>query len=121
MKNFRDLLVWLKAHKNVMQVYKLTKAFPKEELFGITSQIRRAATSVPTNIAEGRGKFSQRDFANYLQTSLGSTQEVECLSFLSYELSYIAEAEYQSLNKDVNEVKAMLITLKKKVRNDKSL
>src|SRR5260221_14648968 len=65
MKNYRDLIVWQKAHKNVLQIYKLTKTFPKEEQFGITSQIRRAATSVPTNTAEGCGKFTQRDFANF--------------------------------------------------------
>ena len=69
MKNYRDLIVWLKAHKNVLQIYKLTKTFPKEEQFGITSQIRRAATSVPTNIAEGCGKFTQKDFANFLECS----------------------------------------------------
>ena len=118
MKNYRDLIVWLKAHKNVLQVYNLTKTFPKEEQFGITSQIRRAATSVPTNIAEGCGKFTQKDFANFLQNALGSCQEFEYLSFLSFELAFIQENEFEKLNKDINEVKAMLISLIKKVRKE---
>ncbi len=118
MKNYRDLIVWQKAHKNVLQIHKLTKTLPKEEQFGITSQIRRAATSVPTNIAEGCGKFTQRDFANFLQNALGSCMEVEYLSFLSFELSFLQENEFRNLNKDINDVKAMLISLIKKVRKE---
>ena len=118
MKNYRDLIVWLKAHKNVLQIYKLTKTFPKEEQFGITSQIRRAATSVPTNIAEGCGKFTQKDFANFLQNALGSCQEMEYLTFLSSELRYLNEDEFENLIKEINEVKAMLISLIKKVRKE---
>ena len=118
MKNYRELIVWLKAHKNVLQIYKLTKSFPREEQFGITSQIRRAATSVPTNIAEGCGKFTQKDFANFLQNALGSCQEVEYLLFLSFELEYFQKNEFEKINKDINEVKAMLISLIKKVRKE---
>ena len=118
MKNCKDLLVWQKAHKLVLCVYQATRSFPKEEQYNLTSQIRRAATSSPTNIAEGCGKFTQSDFARYLQNAQGSAQEVEYLSLLSYELGYIKEKEYESLNSQVNEVKAMLISLIKKVRKD---
>jgi four helix bundle protein len=121
MKNYRDLNVWKKAHELVLLIYKYTKTFPKEEQFNLISQLRRAGTSIPTNIAEGCGKFTQRDFANYLQTSQGSTQEVEYLLFLSYDLGYLKHDDYKGLDLQVNEVKAMLISLIKKVRKDAKL
>ncbi len=116
MKNFKELIVWKKAHENALLVYNGTKGFPKEEQFGITSQIRRAAVSVPTNIAEGCGRFTQKDFAHYLQTAFGSAQEVEYLSLLSFELGYLNQEQYKNMDSLINEVKAMLISLLKKVR-----
>lgn len=116
MQDFKDLIVWKKAHKNVLLIYRLSKGFPKEEQFGLTNQLRRAATSIPTNIAEGAGKSTQKDFANFLQTSLGSAQEVEYLLLLSYELKYLNQEDYNKINSSNNEVKAMLISLIKKVR-----
>lgn len=116
MQNFKDLIVWQKAHENALLVYNHTKGFPKEEQFGITSQIRRAAVSIPANIAEGCGKSTRKDFANYLQTSLGSVQEVEYLLLLSFELVYLKKDDYTKLNSLNNEIKAMLIALIKKVR-----
>ncbi len=95
MQNFKDLIVWQKAHENALLIYSSTKGFPKEELFGITSQIRRAAVSIPTNVAEGCGKFTKKDFANFLQIAFGSAQEVEYLILLSSELNYFDKAEYQ--------------------------
>ncbi len=118
MKDYKNLIVWQKAHQLVLRVYKATRSFPKDEQYNLTSQLRRAATSSPTNIAEGCGKFTQNDFARYLQHAQGSAQEVEYLSFLSYELGYMKEEEYKSLNGLVNEVKAMLISLIKKVRKE---
>ncbi len=115
MRNFRTLEVWRKAHQLVLIVYKVTKKFPKEELYGLTSQMRRAGTSIPTNIAEGCAKYSQLDFARYLNISLGSDQELEYLSFLSFELGYIKETEYVDLDARIHEVKAMLISLNNKV------
>ena len=117
MKNFKELIVWKKAHENALLIYNSTKGFPKEEQFGIISQIRRAAVSVPTNIAEGCGKFTQKDFANFLQIAFGSAQEVEYLLLLSYELEYLNKEEYQKTDSLINEVKAMLISLLKKVRS----
>jgi len=117
MKDYRKLVVWEKAHKLVLFIYKVTRAFPKEEQYGLVSQIRRAATSTPTNIAEGCGKYTQPDFAKYLQHAFGSIQEVQYLSFLSFELNYLNKDVYSSLEKDINEVKAMLIGLIQKVRN----
>lgn len=117
MKDFKNLIVWSKAHQDTLLVYKLTKNFPREELFGITSQLRRAATSVSANIAEGCGKFTQADFARYLQNALGSNHEVEYLSILAHDLNFLGEKEFTQLSKQVSEVKAMLITLIKKVRH----
>lgn len=116
MQDFKELMVWKKAHENVLVIYQLSKGFPKEEQFGLTNQLRRASASIPTNIAEGAGKSTQKDFANFLQTSLGSAQEVEYLLLLSHELKYLNKEDYNKTNSLNNEVKAMLISLIKKVR-----
>lgn len=116
MKDYRKLVVWERAHKLVLFIYLVTRSFPKEEQYGLVSQIRRAATSTPTNIAEGCGKNTQPDFARFLQQAFGSIQEVQYLSFLSFELKYLEKDIYTVLDKDINELKAMLITLIQKVR-----
>jgi four helix bundle protein len=116
MQNYKDLIVWKKAHDLVLFVYKLTVAYPKVEQFSLTSQLRRAAISIPANVAEGCGKHSQADLANYLQTALGSSNEVEYLLFLSFELGYLADDSFQTSELQVNEIKAMLISLITKVR-----
>ncbi|HZI54018.1 MAG TPA: four helix bundle protein [Chitinophagaceae bacterium] len=116
MKDYRKLVVWEKAHKLTLLVYNITRAFPKEEQYGLISQIRRAATSTPTNIAEGCGKNTQTDFARYLQNAFGSMQEVQYLSFLSFELKYLDRENYIILENSISEIKAMLIGLIQKVR-----
>lgn len=116
MQDYKKLIVWQKAHQNVLDVYKLTINFPKEEVYGITSQIRRAIVSVSNNIVEGTGKFSDKDFANFLQTALGSCQESEYLIMLSYQLKFIDKKNYDTMNAQIGEVKAMLISLIKKLR-----
>ena len=79
MQNCKNLIVWKKAHELVLYVYKLTAVYPKVEQFGLTSQLRRAAVPIPTNVAEGCGKYTQSDRVNYFQTALGSANEVEYL------------------------------------------
>src|SRR5688500_19780687 len=111
MKDYRKLVVWERAHKLVMLIYTVTRTFPKEEQYGLVSQIRRAATSTPTNIAEGCGKNTQTDFARYLQNAFGSMQEVQYLSFLSFELKYLDREDYIILEHSISEVKAMLIEI----------
>lgn len=118
MKDYKKLLVWQRAHLLALLIYKETRHFPAEEKYGITSQLRRAAVSVPTNIAEGCGKFTQLDLARYLQNAFGSVQEVEYLNFLSCELEFQKSDSSSQINKNINEVKAMLITLIKKIRKD---
>ncbi|GIL23236.1 MAG: hypothetical protein BroJett042_17490 [Bacteroidota bacterium] len=117
MKDYKKLDVWHKAHENVLDVYRLTKSFPKEEQFGLTSQLRRSIVSVANNIVEGCGKYTDKDFANFLQIALGSCQESEYLLLLSHQLEYLKKIDYERVSKQVGEVKAMLISLIKKLRN----
>ena len=116
MQNYKDLKVWEKAHFFTLEVYKESKPFPKEELYTLTSQLRRAASSIPANIAEGCGKNSKNDFANFLNIALGSANEADYFLLLARDLDYLSEDPYGRLNHLVNEVKAMLISLINKVR-----
>lgn len=116
MKDFRNLKVWEKSHKLVLNIYELTNDFPKSELYGLTSQIRRAAVSIPTNISEGCGKYSGNDFARFLQISMGSASELEYLILLSNELKLIDISVFTELNLNIVEIKKMLTSLMKKLR-----
>lgn len=116
MQNYKDLLTWQEAHKLTLKVYSVCKTFPKEELFGVTSQLRRAAVSIPCNIAEGCGRYSSKDFAHFLQIALGSTNETDYLILLSRDLQYMDESQYIALQESVNKVKAMTINLIEKGR-----
>jgi four helix bundle protein len=118
MKDFRDLNVWKKAHGLALEVYKSTANFPKEEVYGITSQLRRAALSIPTNIAEGCGRFTDADFAKFLQIAFGSASELEYLIIFSKELNYIDQGIYNKLVSDVIEIKKMLTSFLQKLRSD---
>jgi four helix bundle protein len=119
MQNFKELKVWQKSHLMVLKIYENTRLFPKEELYGLTSQLRRSAISVPANLAEGCGKDSRADVANYFQVALGSLHETEYYILLSKDLLYVADEKYKELDEKVQEVKAMLIALIKSVRNSK--
>ena len=118
MKDYRKVKVWGKAHILVKDVYRATSRFPKDELFGMTSQLRRASSSIPTNIAEGCGRGSDADFRRFLQIAFGSANEVEYLIFLSYELNYIQETQFIELNNKIVEVKKMLAEMIKKISID---
>jgi len=116
MQNYKDLKVWEKAHQFTLKVYEATKLFPKEELYSLTNQLRRATSSIPANIAEGCGKNSQAEFAHFLNISLGSANESEYFLILSKDLKYLDENIFETLIKIINEIKAMLIALISKVR-----
>jgi len=105
---FRDLKVWQKSHQITLAIYKTTATFPREELFGLTSQMRRASTSVPANIAEGCGRNSESDFARFLTIAMGSASELEYHLLLSRDLSLLGEDEYVQISTDLEEVKRML-------------
>lgn len=117
MQNYKELRVWQRAHQLVLGIYRASKSFPKEEVYALTSQIRRSASSTPTNIVEGCGKFTAADFANFLQIALGSANETEYLLLLAKDLEYLTIEHYAILDRQVNEVKTMLIDLINKVRN----
>jgi len=108
MKDFRQLVVWQKAHLFVLKLYASTKSFPKEELYGLTSQVRRAAASVPTNIAEGCGRNGDKELARFCQIAMGSASEVEYQLLLAMDLRYLSENDYHELNNSLLEVKRML-------------
>ena len=116
MQNYKELKVWDKAHQLTLKIYQLTKIFPKEEIYGLTSQVRRSAASMPANIAEGCGKNSQLELAHYLNTSLGSANETEYHLLLAKDLNYFGIEEHDILAEQINEIKAMLISLIAKVR-----
>ena len=119
MKNFRNLNVWKKAHSIVLDVYKATANFPKEELYALTSQTRRAASSIPTNIAEGCGRGTDADFGRFLQIAMGSASELEYHLLLAYDLKFLNQILYKKLDDDVTEVKRMLASLLIKLKADR--
>jgi four helix bundle protein len=110
MQNYKDLKVWEKAHLFTLKVYEFTKVFPKEEMYSLINQIGRSASSIPANIAEGCGKNSNKDFANFLNISLGPANESEYFLILSKDLLYLKEENYITLYNLINEIKSMLIT-----------
>jgi len=119
LKNFRDIKVWHKAHNLTLKVYKITETFPREEIYGLTSQVRRAAASIPTNIAEGSGRSSDAELARFLEIAFGSTSEVEYLLLLSKDLSLLDTSTYERINDEVIEIKRMLATFIKTIRKPK--
>ncbi len=119
MKDFRTLKVWQKSHELTLHVYEQTRAFPKEELFGLTSQIRRACSSIPANTAEGCGRGSDGDFQRFLQIAFGSASEVDYHLILAHDLNLIDRTVYERLNDEVIEVKKMLASLIRKVHLDR--
>ena len=116
MQNYKELKVWEKSHLFTLNVYQETKSFPKEELYSLTNQLRRSASSVPANIAEGCGKKTNLELAHYLNIALGSANESEYFLILSKDLTYLSNDKFEILFTLINEVKGMLIALITKVR-----
>ena len=108
MRNFRELTVWQKAHELVIEVYRESSRFPIDERFGLTTQIRKAAVSIASNIAEGCGRGSDRDFSRFLSMAAGSASEVEYQLLLACNLGYLSNENHNRLNDNVNEVKRIL-------------
>jgi len=117
MQNYKELIVWVKSHQTTLNIYKISAVFPKEEQYGLTNQLRRSCTSIPANIAEGCGRPSQKDFVHFLSISLGSANEVEYFLLLANDLGYISQKKYESLKDEINQIKAMLISLITKIRS----
>lgn len=108
MKDFRTLKVWQKAHRFVLEVYQHTSDFPKDERFGLTSQLRRSAVSVPSNIAEGCGREGDRELSRFFSYSAGSASEAEYQLLLARDLNFLDGESYRQLDEHIKEVKRML-------------
>jgi four helix bundle protein len=115
MRDYKRYNTWKIAHELVKEIYIISENFPKSELFGLTSQIRRASVSIPTNIAEGCGRSSDKEFARFLEISIGSTNETEYLLFLSCDLGFTSEDHLLNLNAKLNLIRQKLIQLRKKL------
>lgn len=117
MQDFRNLEVWNKAHKLTLDVYRMTESFPRTEVFGLSIQLRRAAASIATNLAEGSGR-AQNEFGRFLQIAFGSACEVEYQLLLSRDLGLIRTEQHDAMLASVVEVKRMLNGLLKRVQRD---
>ena len=116
MQSFRSLLVWEKAHKLTLDVYSFSKTFPREEIYGLTSQMRRASTSIGMNIAEDCCRKGNVELARFLQIAMGSASELEYQLLLAHDLDYLRNPEYERLAIQAVEVKRMLSSLMQKVK-----
>ena len=116
MKNFRDLMVWQKSHQLALAVYAITGSFPKEETYGLTSQIRRSAGSIPANIAEGCGRGTGAELRQFLQMAMGSASELEYHLPLARDLRFLKTTDYEPLARAVIEGKRMLASLIRKLK-----
>jgi four helix bundle protein len=118
MRNYKNFNVWLISHELVLKIYReILPGFPESEKYGLSSQIRRAAYSIPFNIVEGCGRSSEKEFAHFLEISLGSSQELEYCLLLIKDLFFINEEQYEDIYERLNEIKAMIINLIKKIRS----
>jgi len=116
MRNFKELTIWQKSYALTLLVYEATSSFPKEEIFGLTSQIRRSSISVAANIAEGCGYESNLQFKRYLAMASGSASELDCHIRLSRDLGFISEPIYEKLQANITELRKMLFAFTKSVK-----
>lgn len=114
--SYKDLTVWQKSITLTLLVYELTRSFPKEELYGLTSQMRRAAASIPANIAEGSTRGYLKGYINFLSIAYGSGAELETFLVIAKELGHVSESDYAEATAQLNEVMRMLNGLIKKLR-----
>jgi four helix bundle protein len=111
MQDFRQLDVWRKSHDLTLQVYMVTRTFPEGERFGLTSQLRRCCSSIPANLAEGCGRATDKDFARFVQTALGSFLEADYHLLLSHDLGYIDAPMHHALGQETQSISRMLNAL----------
>ncbi len=116
MRDFRELKVWQKGHLLTLDVYGATKAFPREEMYGLTSQVRRSCSSIPANIAEGCGRTGDTELARFLQIAMGSASELEYHLLLARDLDYLSPETYDHLAEQTVTLKRMLAPFITKLR-----
>ena len=119
MRNFRELRVWDEAHKLTVQLYQDTEAFPRKEMFGLTSQIRRAAASIGANLAEGCGRQSEGEFSRFIQIAMGSASELEYHLLLSRDLTFLTKSSYEKSQTQLTRVRKMLASLLQTVQSSR--
>lgn len=117
MRDFRKLKVWEKGHRLTLDVYEVTVTFPSEELYGLTSQMRRACAAIPANVAEGCGRGSNADLARFMQIALGSASELENHLLLARNLAFLKPTDYERLTGEVTELKRMLTSFVKNLKS----
>ena len=108
MSSYKELTLWQKSYKLTLDIYSATKSFPKEELFGLVSQMRRSAVSIPSNLAEGNNRHGTKEHTQFIRIAYGSGAELETQLLLARDLSYITEREYNEINTLLSEVMKML-------------
>ncbi len=116
-QHFKDLVVWQKAVTLVKSVYQLSAVWPREEIYGLTSQARRAACSIPSNIAEGHGRYSPRELARYLMIAHGSLMELETQLHIACELGFLPRGELDAVEPQIREVGRLLHGLLKSIQS----
>ncbi len=117
MRNYKDLRVWEEAHRLTLDVYRATQSFPRDERFGLTSQMRRASVSIPANLAEGCGRRSDGELARFVQIAMGSGAELSYHLLLARDLGFVKNEEYAELDANLGRLMRMLSALSAKVRN----
>ena len=120
MKDFKELRVWSEAHHLTLQLYKETRSFPREEQYGITSQIRRSAASIPANVAEGCGRRSDGELNRFLQIARGSASELEYHLLLAHDLEFMNDETFKELQLKLSKVQRMLTALVQRVQPSKT-
>ena len=118
MQNFRDLKVWQRSHELTMDIYHATKGFPTEERYGLTSQIRRSCSSIPTNIAEGCGRSGAKELRRFLDIAMGSASELEYQLLLTHDLGFLVKEQYIELSERTCAIKRMLTAFIRKLTTD---
>lgn len=116
MRNFEDLEVWQKAHALTLTMYRVTADFPRSEMFGLTSQIRRAAGSVGANLAEGCGRWGEAELARYVQIAMGSASELQNHLRLAKDLDFLSKSDYETAIKQLTSVRQMLTAFLQRLR-----
>jgi four helix bundle protein len=119
MKDFRELKVWEKGHHLALEIYDVTKNFPREEVYGLTSQMRRSSVSIPTNISEGCGRNRDTELNRFFEIAMGSASELEYLSLLARDLRFLDKEECSTLMNEITEIKRMLASFIRKLKTDR--
>ena len=119
MRDFQQLEFWQRSHKLTLQIYDLTKSFPKEEIYSLTSQMRRSASSIPTNIAEGCGRNSLMELNRFLAIAAGSCSELQYQILLSKDLGYITEPIFKELFSEISQIRKMIYSYCERLKADR--